>query len=129
MQHKIKNITISGGPYSARAEYGEYAELPQSAAKELDLYTDRMLAAYREAYDKALLEIIKVLPTLTLDREHVIINQWEPNGFVRQPYEIEYKGKTVASFFISTNESDEHITTIAVEDLKILHTDDELKQL
>lgn len=126
MQHKIKNATISGGTYSARAEYGKYAELPQSVAKELDLYADRMLAAYREAYNKALLEIIKVLPTLTLDRQNVIICQWEPNGFVRQPYEIEYKGETVASFFISTTESDEHITTIAVEDLKILYTDDEL---
>ena len=87
-----------------------------------------MLAAYREVCNKALLEIIKVLPALTLDRENVTICQWEPNGFTRQPYEIEYKGKTVASFFISTTESDEHITTIAVEDLKILYTDDELNQ-
>lgn len=85
----------------------------------IDLYADRLTIAHMEAYDKAMKQITEALPMLIEDRENVTIYQWEPIEYTKQPYEIKYKGETVASFCICVARNEERMMTIAVENMKI----------
>lgn len=89
--------------------------------KEINLHVDRLTMAYIEAYNKAMAQITEALPTLIEDRENVTIIRWEPIEYPKRmhDYVIKYKGEVVASFYICMAMNDEHIMTIAAENIKI----------